>query len=140
MEVLNRSQLAEAAMVNIETLRYYERRGLIPAPPRSAANYRRYPERTINRVRFVKHAQDLGFSLEEIKELLSLRATRGAKSGEVKKRTEAKIVEVCNRIRGLERIRAALRHLASQCSGEGPIEECTILHAIEAGALDHGRL
>ena len=140
MDVLNRGQLAEAARVNIETLRYYERRGLIPAPPRSAANYRRYPERTINRVRFVKHAQDLGFSLEEIKELLSLRATRGAKSGEVKKRTENKIAEVSDRIRALERIRAALRHLASQCSGEGPIEECTILHAIEAGGLDHGRL
>jgi DNA-binding transcriptional MerR regulator len=60
MDVLNRGQLAEAAQVNIETLRYYERRGLILAPPRSLANYRRYPPNTINRVRFVRHAQDLG--------------------------------------------------------------------------------
>jgi len=132
VDVLSRSQLAEAALVNIETLRYYERRGLIPAPPRSAANYRRYPARTVDRVRFVKHAQDLGFSLEEIKELLSLRATRGAKAGDVKKRAEKKIVEVADRIRALEAIRTALQFLVSQCSGEGPIEECSILHAIES--------
>lgn len=133
METLNRSQLAEAAEVNIETLRYYERRGLIPAPPRSAANYRRYPQRTVERVRFVKHAQELGFSLEEIKELLSLRATTGARSGEVRKRAQRKIDEVAERIRSLERIRAALQHLVHQCSGEGAIEDCTILHAIAAG-------
>jgi Hg(II)-responsive transcriptional regulator len=133
MNALNRSQLAEAAQVNIETLRYYERRGLIPAPPRSAANYRRYPHRTVERVRFVKHAQDLGFSLDEIKELLSLRATNGARSGEVKRRAEQKIAEVTERIRALERIRAALQHLVSQCSGDGAIEDCTILHAIESG-------
>lgn len=133
MGTLNRSQLAEAAQVNIETLRYYERRGLIPEPPRSAANYRRYPHRTVERVRFVKHAQDLGFSLEEIKELLSLRATTGARSGEVRKRAQKKIDEVTGRIHSLERIRAALQHLVQQCSGEGAIEDCTILHAIEAG-------
>ncbi len=137
MEVLNRGQLAEAAQVNIETLRYYERRGLIPAPPRSPANYRRYPRHTVNRVRFVKHAQDLGFSLDEIRELLSLRATRGAKSAEVKKRAAKKIEEVSERIRALERMRSALRHLIAQCSGEGPIEECTILHAIETGDVAH---
>jgi DNA-binding transcriptional MerR regulator len=114
-------------------LRYYERRGLIPPPPRSAANYRRYPSRTVERVRFVKHAQDLGFSLEEIKELLSLRATNGAKSGEVRKRAQKKIDEVAGRIQSLERIRAALQHLVRQCSGEGAIEDCTILHAIAAG-------
>jgi Hg(II)-responsive transcriptional regulator len=134
MEALTRSQLAEASQVNIETLRYYERRGLIPPPPRSAANYRRYPAGAVDRVRFVKHAQDLGFSLEEIKDLLALRATRGARSADVRKRAEGKIAEVSDRIRSLERIRAALEHLVSRCSGEGPIEECTILHAFEHGA------
>ena len=137
MEALTRSQLADAANVNIETLRYYERRGLIPAPPRSEANYRRYPHTAVDRVRFVKQAQDLGFSLEEIKELLSLRSTRGARSGEVRKRAQKKIDEVSDRIRSLERIRGALEHLVSRCSGEGPIEECTILHAFEHGKGDH---
>jgi len=133
METLTRSQLADAANVNIETLRYYERRGLLPAPPRSAANYRRYPKSAAHRVRFVKHAQDLGFSLDEIKELLSLRLTRGARSAEVRKRAQNKIIEVTDRIRSLERIRGALEHLVSRCSGEGPIEECAILHAFEHG-------
>src|SRR5512143_2334459 len=105
MEALNRSQLAEAAQVNIETLRYYERRGLIPAPPRSASNYRRYPERMVARLRFVRHAQDLGFSLQEIKDMLSLRATTGARSAEVRKRAENKIEEITERIQSLERIR-----------------------------------
>lgn len=136
MEVLKRGELAEAAQVNIETLRYYERRGLIPAPARSPANYRRYPHHTIDRVRFVKHAQDLGFSLDEIKELLSLRASRGAKSGDVKRRAVKKIDEIESRIDALKGIRVALQHLVSQCSGEGPVEDCTILHAIEAGRID----
>lgn len=136
MEVLNRGQVAAAAQVNIETLRYYERRGLIPAPPRSPANYRRYPQHTVHRVRFVRHAQDLGFSLDEIKELLSLRATRGAKSAEVKRRAARKIDEINERIQALERIRAALERLVSQCSGDGPVEECTILHAIETGRIE----
>ena len=139
MEVLTRGQVAEAAQVNIETLRYYERRGLIPAPPRSKANYRHYPERTVGRVRFVKHAQDLGLSLEEIKELLALRATRGAKAADVKKRAQKKIKEVEERIRALDRIRFALARLVAQCSGDGPIEECTILQAIDAGVDHHKR-
>src|SRR6267378_6634635 len=72
-------QVAKAAHVNVETLRYYERRGLVPRPPRSLSRYRRYPEDTPPRVRFVKHAQALGFSLQEIRELLSLRATPKAR-------------------------------------------------------------
>jgi len=99
LEVLNRGQVAAAAEVNIETLRYYERRGLIPAPPRSPANYRRYPQHTVHRVRFVRHAQDLGFSLDEIKQLFSLKATRGAKSADVKRRATTKIGEINERIR-----------------------------------------
>lgn len=133
MDVLNRGQLAQAAHVNIETVRYYEKRGLIPMPSRSPANYRRYPRHTIDRVRFVKHAQDLGFSLDEIKELLSLRATRGARAGEVKRRAARKIEEITDRIHALERIRTALDRLVSQCSGDGPVESCSILHAIDTG-------
>ena len=133
MDVLNRGQLAQAAHVNIETVRYYEKRGLIPMPSRSPANYRRYPRHTIDRVRFVKHAQDLGFSLDEIKELLSLRATRGARAVEVKRRAVRKIDEITDRIHALERIRTALDRLVSQCSGDGPVESCSILQAIDTG-------
>src|SRR2546429_2729002 len=74
MNGLTIGEVAERAKVHIETLRYYEQRGLIASPPRSTSNYRLYPEDTVRRVRFIKHAQELGFSLREIKELLSLRA------------------------------------------------------------------
>lgn len=130
---LNRGQIAAAAEVNIETLRYYERRGLIPPPRRSEANYRKYPADTVSRVRFVKHAQDLGFTLDDIGELLGLRATRGARAAEVRAKAAAKITDIDARIAALERMRAALTHLVHECSGEGPASGCTILHAIEQG-------
>jgi MerR family copper efflux transcriptional regulator len=134
MTALNRGQVAAAAQVNAETLRYYERRGLVPSPSRSAANYRQYPADTVARVRFVKHAQELGFTLDEIKELLSLRATRGARAAQVRSRAQAKITDIAQRIAALERMRAALTRLVDECSGEGPATECTILHAIDHGA------
>ena len=136
---LNRGQIASAAEVNIETLRYYERRGLIPPPRRSQANYRKYPPDTVPRVRFVKHAQDLGFTLEEISELLSLRATRGARAAEVRSKAAAKIRDIEARIEALERMRNALSHLVHECSGEGPASGCTILHAIEHGLATEDR-
>ncbi len=130
---LNRAQVAAAAEVNIETLRYYERRGLIPPPRRSQANYRKYPADTVPRLRFVKHAQDLGFTLDEISDLLSLRATRGARAAEVRSKAAAKIRDIQARIEALERMQNALTHLVEECSGEGPASGCTILHAIEQG-------
>lgn len=73
MEGLTIGRLAREAGVNSETIRFYERRGLIPKPPRPATGYRRYPPETVRRVRFIRHAKELGFSLKEILELLSLR-------------------------------------------------------------------
>lgn len=128
---LNRGEVAEAAQVNIETLRYYERRGVIPPPNRSETNYRKYPPETVPRVRFVKHAQDLGFTLDEIKDLLSLRATRGTRAGQVRSKAAAKIADIDTRIAALQQMRAALAHLVEECSGDGPASGCTILHAIE---------
>jgi DNA-binding transcriptional MerR regulator len=133
--VLNRGEVAEAANVSIETLRYYERRGVIPPPRRSETNYRKYPADTVLRVRFVKHAQDLGFSLDEVKDLLSLRAARGARAGQVRSKAAVKIADIDERIAALERMRAALAHLVEECSGEGPASSCTILHAIERGGF-----
>jgi len=127
-------QVAKAADVHVETLRYYERRGLLPKPPRSAALYRRYPEDTIARVQFVKHAQELGFSLREIRELLTLRAAPRARCADVKRRAETKITEVDGKIRALKAIRCALTSLVSQCDGKLPVSECPILES-----LDHGK-
>ncbi len=136
---MNRGEVAAAADVNAETLRYYERRGLIPAPARSASGYRQYPAETVDRIQFVKQAQALGFSLEETKELLSLRATRGARAAQVRSRTQRKIAEIDRRIEELQCMRAALEHLVEHCSGEGSASGCTILHAIEQRGAMRGQ-
>jgi len=124
-------QVAKAAHVNVETLRYYERRGLVPRPPRSVSQYRRYPEDTAPRVRFVKHAQALGFSLQEIRELLSLRARPKARCADVKSRAEIKISEIETKIRALQAMRTALRRLVSQREGELPASACPILESLD---------
>ena len=124
-------QVAKAAHVNVETLRYYERRGLVPKPPRSVSLYRRYPEDTAPRVRFVKHAQALGFSLQEIRELLSLRATPKARCADVKHRAEAKIAEINEKVRALRTMSSALKRLVSQCEGALPASACPILESLD---------
>lgn len=124
-------EVAKHAGVNIDTLRYYERRRLIEKPPRTSANYRRYPEETIHRVRFVKRAQELGFSLEEIRELLSLRAAPKARCTDVRERAEDKIRDIDKKMRSLRRMKSALRKLVSECRGEGPVTECPILEALD---------
>lgn len=124
--------VAERAAVNIETLRYYERRGLIPTPPRTAANYRRYPPDTVKRVRFVKHAQDLGFSLKEVRELLSLRAAPKTRCTDVRQRAEAKIRAIDEKLRSLRAMRRALSGLVAECLGDGPVTTCPILESIDS--------
>lgn len=126
-------QVARAANVHVETLRYYERRGLVPKPPRSPSLYRYYPEDTVPRVQFVKHAQELGFSLLEIRDLLSLRAAPKARCADVKRRTATKIEEIEAKIRALQAMRRALRRLVSQCDGELPASACPILEALDDG-------
>lgn len=124
-------QVAKAANVHVETLRYYERRGLVPKPPRSASLYRRYPEDTVRRVEFVKHAQELGFALREIRELLSLRAAPRARCADVKARAASKITEIDAKLRALKSMRRALARLVSQCEGKLPVSACPILESLD---------
>ena len=130
VEGFTRGALAEEAEVHAETLRYYERRGVLAKPPRSAGNYRLYPPEALGRVRFVKRAQELGFTLKEVKELLALRVTPGARALEVREKAVDKLDEVDEKIRSLRRMRRALAKLIEGCSGEGPATECTILEAL----------
>lgn len=123
-------ELGEKARVNIETLRYYERRGLLPLPPRSAANFRLYPPEAIKVVKFIKRAQELGFTLKEIEEMLSLRTVPDAQCADIRKLTEEKIKGIDAKIRTLQAIRDALATLLKECSGQAPIEQCPILDAI----------
>jgi len=124
-------RVAKMAGVNIETIRYYERRGLIPRPPRRASGYRQYSEETVKRIRFIKHAKELGFSLREIGELLSLRVDERTSCADIRRKAESKIADIDSRIANLQRMKEALRRLTSECRGEGPVSECPILEALE---------
>lgn len=130
MDHLTIGQLAKRAEVNIQTVRYYERRGLIPEPPRRESGYRQYPQSAVVRIQFIKHAKELGFSLKEVAELLSLRVAPDTSCGDVKRRAVAKIAEVEEKIRTLQRMKNALRELASACKGQGPTSECPILEKL----------
>ncbi|RMD82376.1 MAG: heavy metal-responsive transcriptional regulator [Candidatus Dadabacteria bacterium] len=131
MGFLRIGELAKRAGVNLQTIYYYERRGLLPAPPRVGGNYRAYPPEAVARVRFIRRAQQLGFTLSEIEELLSLRARPRARCREVYQRAERKLVQIDEKIRALRAMRKALVSLMSQCQGKAPASECPILDALE---------
>ena len=131
MEKLTIGQLAKKANVNLETIRYYERRGLIPEPPRNKSGHREYSLEAVERTQFIKRAQALGFSLNEISELLSLRVEPGTTCGDIKSRVEEKIVDVEQRMADLKQIRDSLLKLANQCTGKGPVGKCPILGALD---------
>lgn len=133
MDALTPSALAEAAGVNQQTIRYYERRGLIPEPPRTGSGYRMFPPDTLRRVHFIKQAQALGFTLKEIQDLLDLRVRSGVGCADIRQRTREKIGDIGEKIAALRRMEAALTKLANRCRGRGPVEECPILDALDAG-------
>ena len=131
-------QVAAAADVNIQTIRYYERRGLFPTPRRTPAGYRQYAGDAVARLRFIKHAQELGFSLKEIQELLGLRVRHGAACDAVERKTREKIELVQERIRDLHRMKRTLERLAAACAARQPTDDCPILEALEDhGDVDH---
>lgn len=135
MEALTIGRVAREAGVGVETVRFYERRGLIERPPTPrGGGYRRYPPEAPARIRFVQQAQRVGFSLSEIRELLSLRADPRAECGDVRERAMAKLVEVNRKIADLARVRAALEELVAACPGRGAARACSILEALEAAA------
>jgi len=133
MDGLTIGDMAKQANVHIETLRYYERRGLLASPPRSLSNYRLYSEETVRRVLFIKGAQDLGFSLKEILELLSLRAEPETSCEDIRERAEAKITDIEAKIASLQAMKHALARLVMECSGSGPITDCPILESFDSG-------
>jgi MerR family copper efflux transcriptional regulator len=134
VQSLSIGQIAEAAGVGVETVRFYERKGLIEEPPRREARHRRYPPETVTRIRFIRGAQNLGFSLREIEELLALRISPGTSKAEVKMRAEAKVAEITEKMQDLQRMRDTLLKLIGACEGTGPLEDCPILDAFDQGA------
>lgn len=122
--------VAKEAGVGVDTLRYYERRGLIPEPERRDSGYREYPPSTAQLIRFIKRAQDLGFSLDEIEELLQLR--EGGRRGEVRGLAEQKVQDIDEKMSRLKAMRAALTGLIIACSCKGgAAPECPIIEALD---------
>jgi MerR family copper efflux transcriptional regulator len=126
-ETMTVGTAARRAAVKIDTIRYYERRALLPRSPRTEAGYRTFTEETVQRVRFIKHAQALGFTLNEIKQLLALRLTPGKTCADVRSRTEAKIAGIERKIRSLQDMKRALQQLVSACKSDGPASKCSFL-------------
>lgn len=133
MNGLTIGKVAKGTGLGIETIRFYEKEGLIDSPQRTQANYRIYPERAIARLRFIKHAKALGFTLKEIKELLSLTQNPQAQKSDVKDQVEAKITDIKKKISHLQKIQSILEALDDCCDGQGPTEECPIIKALEEG-------
>lgn len=124
-------EVASRADVNKETVRYYEKRNLIPQPDRRRSGYRIFTRRHIDQIRFIKRAQELGFTLSEIKELLGLRMNEETTCSEIKKEALEKYRDVEEKIDDLQRISETLLELIDSCTGEGPKGNCPILDALE---------
>lgn len=132
MKGLTIGKVAQKADVGIETIRFYERRGIIKQPPKPLENgFRIYSDEIVQRIRFIRQAQELGFSLREIGELLELRADPKSDCSDVRRRADAKLEEVERKLAQLKRIRSSLRKIRDACPGSGSLKVCSILDALK---------
>lgn len=130
MTFLRTGEVARQAEVNVETLRFYERRGILPEPPRRESGYREYPPETVELIRFIKRAQELGFSLNEIRGLLDLRRGPRRATGQVPRLVKAKIAEIEHKIRDLEAMNQALAGLLGACEKKASDACCPIIESL----------
>jgi MerR family mercuric resistance operon transcriptional regulator len=131
MKPLTIGKVAEQAGVGIETVRFYEREGLLVEPRRSASGYRQFGEDVVRRLEFISRAKELGFTLHEIKELLSLRVGPDTCCNDVKAKADAKIADIETKIATLRRMKKALARLSTACGDKEATAECPILEALE---------
>jgi Cu(I)-responsive transcriptional regulator len=136
MKPLTVGQVARRAGVGVETIRFYERQGLLDEPARRASRYRQYGDDAVAVLRFIRRAKQLGFTLKEIKGLLALRGDTSATRADVREQATAKIVDIEAKIRDLQRMREALSVLTASCHGDGPAADCPILEALNGDATD----
>lgn len=124
-------QLAKEVGVNVQTVRYYERRRLLNPAARKPSGYRLYGDEALRRLRFIKNAQALGFTLREIADLLSLRVSSSARCGDVQRKAQAKLVQVEAKIRDLRALDRALQGLIHACQAGQPTDRCPILKSMD---------
>ena len=131
MQRLSIGQLAQRSGVGVETVRFYERKGLLAEPDRRPSGYRQYDEAVVDRLRFIRRAKELGFTLNEINELLSIRLDPTTTCADVKNKAEAKIMDIEQKIGTLQRMKKALVKVTKACSGRGETSECPILESLD---------
>lgn len=131
MKPLGIGEVSKRAGVGVETVRYYERQGLLRPPERKSSGYRIYTEETVQVLRFIRRAKELGFTLREIKKLLELRGNSSLPRTEVKEQARQKVVEIDSKINDLKRMRSGLQSLVDQCHGSGSVDGCPILLALQ---------
>ncbi|MCA9469968.1 MAG: MerR family transcriptional regulator [Nitrospira sp.] len=131
-------EVAKQAGVGIETIRFYERKGLLGKPPRTPGGYRVYPSEAVAKIQFIKRAKELGFSLLEIADLLSLATSPTATCADVKHRALAKVSAIQSRMTDLQRMRHALNRLVESCHGHGPIDHCPIIECFGTSPTKEG--
>ena len=136
-ERLTIGRLAQTADVGVETIRYYERRGLIERPRSNSGAFRVYPEETKERIHFIRRAKELGFTLSEIAELLSLAEKPTADRSSLKAYAGQKIEAIEDKIRDLTEIKHTLQQLVKSCSGRGPLTGCPIMEALQSKSESH---
>lgn len=132
MHTMTIGQIAREAGIGVETIRFYEREGLLERPARQQSGYRQFEPDAIARLRFIKQAQRLGFTLREVRELLALKLDPSAKRSQLRDRALAKVADIDQRIKDLKRMKKSLAPLIKACDGKGALEGCPILNAIEA--------
>lgn len=128
--------LAQASGVHLETIRYYQRLGLVPQPARPMGSVRRYDERAVARLRFIKRAQQLGFSLDEVRQLLALEV--GGQCDATRRLAEARLAEVDAKLTALTRLRRQLRRLIADCAGANRAPRCPIIETLNDGPAARG--
>lgn len=126
-------EVANEAGVNLQTLRYYERRGLLPEPPRRASGYRTYEPTAVRIVRFIKWAQELGFSLDEVESLLELAEGGPENCDGARELAEGRMAELDRRIADLSAMRSSLQRLVATCAMPRPERDCPLLRSIGEG-------
>ncbi len=132
MERLTVGELAKRARVNLETIRYYERQELLPKPPRLQSGYRAFPADSVQRICFIKQAQELGFSLKEVKELLDLQINPDATGADVRQRAEAKLAGIEEKMKILRAMKKSLTNLTAACNGKSSINDCPIMKRLNS--------
>ena len=131
VKALTIGKVADMSGISVETVRFYERKGLIEEPPRKESGYRQYPVDTVNRLLFIRRAKELGFSLEEIKDLLHLKIDPSSTCEQVKAKAEEKIASIEEKVNALNRMKEVLLQLTEDCPGEVGISDCPILYSLE---------